>query len=457
MAQTVRLRSSQPPRKRLPQLKPYVNKQARQIIKAHMRHSSTNSSELKVSLLQKIENTASRCAPTHDISHLLDKPSHLTPSIPASLIKEEHYVYEATFMPKDGNSVYSDLDGLWHTRIFPSDAPSSRADVIMLDAWITKSLQAYENNRKGTEDITQAVQDLVPILSVAVHEVLRQVAHQCAERGKVLGKVWCTYVELFNRVLNQMRESLRVERSATKKKQQELSSRRGDIEALRKAHPREIRDTIASLEETFTKQQTNTRIELVAAKKKNEYLKQEIRKLQKEVDVWYPSFPLYKDVYIKNAARRLGRCSVKLEEMTPEVAIVEELKRLLTILPSEKRMLVGRELYDLLRRTTPPETSPFNPRRTSFLTDAMEEDTTVDRLRAEVMGQEKHIRELEAELGLAASSSHNSHASPSLLPCVGSKSIAGSNICHFGANVQGEPASSFGGISDVASPVSDAA
>ena len=40
-----------------------------------------------------------------------------------------------------------------------------------------------------TDDLLQSAERLVPILTIGLHEVVRQASHSCAERGAVLEKV----------------------------------------------------------------------------------------------------------------------------------------------------------------------------------------------------------------------------------------------------------------------------
>merc|ERR1719401_3413587 len=184
----------------------------------------------------------------------------LTPKIPASLIDEEDHVYEKTFLPKDSSSVYQEVDGLWYTKVFPSNNPSSRTDAVRLDAWITRSLEAYKKTTSGgKEDLARAVEDLVPILSVALHEIVRQVTHHCTERGAVLEKIWRTYVELFDRVLHEMQAALSTEQTKTTEVHKVLLQTRTDLTGLKKSHPEQMQNVIADLEEQFTTRQKKSR------------------------------------------------------------------------------------------------------------------------------------------------------------------------------------------------------
>jgi hypothetical protein len=309
----------------------------------------------------QIDHTAPRTARTHDISHLRDQKSSLTPSIPPSLIEETDHIYETGFLPKDSTSVYYEQDGLWYTKVFPSSYPSSRTDAVMLDAWISKTLEAYKQTGAGggKEDLARAVDDLVPILSVALHEIVRQVTHHCTERGVVLEKIWRTYVELFDRVLHEMQAALKKEKSKTFEIHDVLMGTKSDLEGLKKSHPEQMQNVIAELEEQFTEKQKNVEEELRYCEEENQRLKQELRTHHSELELWYPSFPLYQDSYLKNHiphyshhahSRGLSMGKKSGEEEAPaEVAIAEDFKRLLAVLAPEKRQAIGKELTFVLK------------------------------------------------------------------------------------------------------------
>merc|ERR1719174_2436653 len=112
------------------------------------------------------------------------------------------------------------------------------------------------------EDLAQAVDELVPILSVALHEIVRQVTHYCVERGVVLEKIWRTYVELFDRVLKEMHTSLRVHKERTSEVQEVLRKAQTELEALRRSHPHQMQKVISDLEGRFTSRQKELESEL---------------------------------------------------------------------------------------------------------------------------------------------------------------------------------------------------
>ncbi|CAE8645743.1 unnamed protein product, partial [Polarella glacialis] len=420
----------------LPRLRPHVNRRAQQIIAAHMRSASTTShgadlsSTTSVPVLAQIEGTAPRTAATHDISHLCDQPKFLAPSVPATLIEEEDHVFETSFMAKDATSVYSDADGLWHTKVFPSDCPSSRTDAVMLDTWITKALDRYQKkalpeSSSSRADFGKTVEDLVPILSVSLHEIVRQVMHHCSERGLALQKIWKTYVELFDRVLHQMQDSLRQQKFKTAEVQSFLGQASSEFKELKRSHPVQMHNVISDLEVTFTESQKGFEDDLKQAEEENGLLKQMLRTHHRELEMWYPNFQLYQDSYIKNLIpqRVKGRAprrapTTRLEDrleggdggMAPEVAIAEDFKRLLTVLAPDKRKTMGQDLAGLLDEVDKKAGSNNNKDKAG---EAREQDRAkekvsleaqqenldlVERLQAEVREQEEHIKLLKTEI-----------------------------------------------------------
>eukprot|EP00929_Paragymnodinium_shiwhaense_P026960 TRINITY_DN15935_c0_g2_i1.p1 TRINITY_DN15935_c0_g2~~TRINITY_DN15935_c0_g2_i1.p1 ORF type:complete len:535 (+),score=191.42 TRINITY_DN15935_c0_g2_i1:197-1801(+) len=440
---------------RLPKV-PNVNKRAQEIIAAHMpmggSEASFYSDGSSVPVLAQIDSTAPRTAISHDISHLCDnKGAYLTPKIPASLIAETEHVYEKTFMPLDTTSAYSEADGLWHTKVFPSQAPSSRKDAVMLDAWITKSLEQQGASESATsEELVQAVEKLVPTLSVALHEIVRQVTHQCMERGSVLEKIWRTYVELFNRVLKQMQESLTTQKTNTSTVSEALSAAQQELTTLRKEHPENMHRIILNLESDFTQSQKQFEADLAEAEQKNKVLKQELREQHRELEIWFPMFPQYQDSFVKaqlpvpvsaSKQRAMARLSkgrftannldalleadshADLDEaaqlyeeekeeqnpdaMPPEVALAEDFKRLLAVLAPEKRKTIGREIAPVMDPKFSMEKGRGVHREKSVSRHSIsikeeraqrEQIDTVDRLQLEIREQEAKMKDLRHEI-----------------------------------------------------------
>lgn len=384
----------------------------------HMHCSATEasfSSTATVPVLMQIDHTAPKTARTHDISHLRDKTQYLAPCIPESLIGEADHIYETGFLPKDANSVYHERDGLWYTKVFPSNAPSSRTDAVMLDAWITRTLDAYKRKDvvTGKEDLARAVEDLVPILSIALHEIVRQVMHHCVERGAVLEKIWRTYVELFDRVLMEMQVALGKEKNKTVELHQVLLDTRHELDSLKKSHPEQVQNVIADLEEQFTENQKKIEEDLAQCEDENTKLKQELRTHHTELELWYPSFPLYQDSHLKNSIPQYshhgqnarGANKREDEDTPPEVTIAEDFKRLLAVLAPDKRQAIGQELTSVLKTTAvsgkqeKEGKKAKKERLNAIVADNQknaERESKLSALHDEVAAQERKIEELKA-------------------------------------------------------------
>lgn len=423
---------------RLPKLVPHVNKRAQHIVAQHYRSLSHDdaSSTATVPVLMQIDSTAPRTARTHDISHLRDVAGFLKPCIPPSQIDEAFHQYEKSFLPQGPGSRYSEEDGLWYTKLFPSDTPSSREDAVLLDSWITRCMEQYTQAGAGRQDLVHAVEDLAPVLSIALHELVRQVMHHCPERGVVLKKIWETYVQLFSRVLKQMQVSLHDQRQRAGDVSQVLGGVRDDLDLVRRSHPEQMQKVISDLEAKFTQRQTEVERELKEHKEQNQRLKADLRRHHGELELWYPSFQLYQDSYIKShipqyvanrgptsrrgRSRKLAVASSRKqtdasddidggqvaeeeeEELPPEVAIAEDFKRLFAVISPEKRRLIGKELTEVLGPALLSSTTvATNKGRRNSSSKAKEDKPVKDEeaaaiavLKSEVSTQEDQIRNL---------------------------------------------------------------
>lgn len=397
LAQTARL-----PRLRQEAVKPNFNRKAQEIIAAHMYEEAPRAGPL----LQLIDGTAPRTARSHDISHLKDGSGALRPPVPPSLMANSDYVYEPSFLPADATSVYSDHDGMWHTLVFPSDQPSSRADAVHLDAWITRSLVA---TGEGGEQQPMSMEEVVGTLSVAIREVSRQVTHHCPERGKALDRIWRTYVELFNRVMSSMRGLLSAQRRKTTRAQGQLVGLRDELKLLRKTHPEDMHRVISGLEESFSHQQKLLEERLKKAQEEGMRLKHELRAQHREIDSWFPSFGVFQDSPLRHQLSFLGRTSDarkrSVDEISPDVAIAEDFKRLLSAIGPDKRKEMGQELASVI------EVGALSPgakeRAASDHDEAsgkksskakVKEHQTALALQEEIRGQEERIRQLRKEI-----------------------------------------------------------
>merc|ERR1719271_2342138 len=112
---------------------------------------------------------------------------------------------------------------------------------MILDRWVTDALGKFATRMNTKEDLSDAVEELVPFLSIGLHEIVRQVTHHCVERGVVLEKIWRPYVELFDRVLKEMKASLRLHKSRTQRVQEDLDLTNTELEDVRQKHPQQMK------------------------------------------------------------------------------------------------------------------------------------------------------------------------------------------------------------------------
>lgn len=182
------------------------------------------------------------------------------PSVPASLIPGPfHLMLEAPFPLShvglfgelsDSSWTKSTVSKLWQACVFPSAIPAGRRDVILLGEWMTEMLTRLSADRElGEEELVHEAQT---IFSVCFHEVVRQVAVHCAERGHLMAKIWVSNMELFERLTQLMtnvklqmvlqNEHVAAERQALLKRVAELES------ALETARAEQERLSLQSLQ-----------------------------------------------------------------------------------------------------------------------------------------------------------------------------------------------------------------
>ena len=180
------------------------------------------------------------------------------PSVPASLIPGPfHLMLESPFPLShvglfgelsDSSWTKSTVSKLWQACVFPSAVPAGRRDVILLGEWMTEMLTRLSADRKlGEEELVHEAQT---IFSVCFHEVVRQVAVHCAERGHLMAKIWVSTMELFERLTQLMtnvklqmmlqNEHVVTERQALLKRVAELETAlqnaRADVEQMSQQH-----------------------------------------------------------------------------------------------------------------------------------------------------------------------------------------------------------------------------
>jgi len=235
--------------------------------------------------------------------------------------------------------------------LFPSNKPSSRADAVILDQWVTNSLTRYaekiaNSSTEAGPELPKVVDELVPILSIGLHEVVRQVTHHCLERGVVLEKIWRTYVELFERALAETRALLRYHKARTLRVEEGLARTRGELEEVQQRHPEQIEKLSKTLAAKFAQRQEELEDQLRQLRNENAVLKQHLQEHSSSVAAWFPLFEGYKNSGYRETLQSTGPGLPSTT--TPEARIAADFKRILQTLPAEGRRRVGFFVSSLL-------------------------------------------------------------------------------------------------------------
>lgn len=195
-------------------------------------------------------------------------------------------------------------------------------------------------------DISQAIEELVPILSIGLHEIVQQVTHQCLERGVVLEKIWRTYVELFERALTEARASLRRHKERASHVEAELAKTRGELANLQDRHPEQIAKLSKTLEGKFSEQRNYSEERLKAMRADNITMETQLKNLQSSTRSWFPLFQKYKDSLLRRQLQRTIPHEPKSD--SPEAALGADFKRIFTVMSTEDRRKVSFYVSSLL-------------------------------------------------------------------------------------------------------------
>jgi len=156
-----------------------------------------------------------RAGKHREVSYLSDglaMPS--SAGVPKSVIPEAFRIVLESPLPHKDPSFYSiwgddsewkynSTTRQWEAVLFPSKVPAGRSDVLLLHAWVNDMVKRLKGGSEalGEEGV---LKDAQLLFSVAFHEITRQVSVHCLERGHLMGKIWWSQMEVFQR-LTQLR------------------------------------------------------------------------------------------------------------------------------------------------------------------------------------------------------------------------------------------------------------
>lgn len=235
--------------------------------------------------------------------------------------------------------------------LFPGNKPTSRADAVMLDRWIADSLASYaertgSREETGEEDLSMAVEELVPILSIGLHEIVRQVTQHCIERGVVLEKIWRTYVELFERSLKETRAALQKHKDRTSKVEADLANTEEELRAMQMKHPEQLRKLSTTLSRKFGQRQEELQEQLGSLLGENNQLQEHLDGQAASLKTWFPNFDAYRNCSYRRSM--WNRPKVPPNTKAPEAALTADYMRILNAMPPDSRRRVGFFVSSLL-------------------------------------------------------------------------------------------------------------
>lgn len=280
--------------------------------------------------------------------------------------------------------------------MFPTNRPCSRADAVVLNRWITHSLGRYADKLSGSRsedgNLSQVVDELIPILSIGLHEVVRQVTQHCLERGVVLEKIWRTYVELFERALSETRGLLRFHKSRSMRVHEEHARLDHELRSVTQRHPEQIEKLSKTLLNKFVQRQDELEEQLRILKHENTVLKQHLDEHNNSVTAWFPLFRIYKtSIY---HATLMSTVPAVPTTTTPESRIAADFKRIITALPVEGRRRVGLYVSTLLGLRSTEEAQMEEDETEESLTEHRDHNAwTIDRLQHRIQElREKRLK-----------------------------------------------------------------
>mmetsp|Transcript_18685 Transcript_18685/g.38010 ORF Transcript_18685/g.38010 Transcript_18685/m.38010 type:complete len:147 (+) Transcript_18685:3-443(+) len=107
----------------------------------------------------------------------------------------------------DADWTHNPLTRQWERVLFPSKVPAGRRDVQLLHTWVSDMVTRLRRTQHESSLPEESVLKEAQVLfSVAFHEMIRQVSVHCLERGYLMGKIWWSEMELFQRLL-QLRQA----------------------------------------------------------------------------------------------------------------------------------------------------------------------------------------------------------------------------------------------------------
>ncbi|KAG5188867.1 hypothetical protein JKP88DRAFT_253207 [Tribonema minus] len=243
----------------------------------------------------------------------------------------------------DGERWWDEENGVWREVTFPAKQPGNRAQTVMLERWLTGALSraARESMQARPDGPTVGgtggsggggksvvlVRRQMDLLVLGLGEITRQVTFHCAERGRLLDKIWRSLNDLFEYVLREMSTALADSDGRLTDLSEALEAERAERRARDAQHAHDLRTTKEELSHKWSRVVRDLKGAAAghaARAKQNEALTELVKR-------WLPSFDVYKEsVLVRLLERPEGapQAARRNPHVSAEHALAADLQRL---------------------------------------------------------------------------------------------------------------------------------
>ena len=178
-----------------------------------------------------------------EVSYLSDRPRRENPAnVPESMIPDAFRVLLEAPLPYAEPGFLGAFGGTdewrhnlatrkWERTVFPSKVPAGRRDVQLLHAWVGDMVARLQQTA-GKLPEENMLKEAQVLFSVAFHEMIRQVSVHCLERGHLMGKIWWSEMELFQRLLQLRQADAQLVRREREEHRAELDGLRRQVRQM---------------------------------------------------------------------------------------------------------------------------------------------------------------------------------------------------------------------------------
>lgn len=198
------------------------------------------------------------------------------------------------------------------------DAPSGRAEVLILSNWLKSNVEQIKNQLKLS--LTEKLHRTDEIYSLALNELIRQISCECLERGELFMKLWKNYMALYNGIISDIKRHYE---KKDKSCHEELTRMQANFKVRLQCKNKEIEELSKSTADWKAKSQAISVEKMKADMKYKQYdevvakLKTKVKTAKKQLDILKKE---YQDITYKYNKIRKER-NLSEEEFDPEEII----------------------------------------------------------------------------------------------------------------------------------------